>query len=157
LLGRAVAYLNAHGWGTVIDSGWSGWDLEVGGYPWMIVQVCTTQEDHGSGRHMIRVRYCPRPSRFAQRVAIAAALCTTSGAVRSLWLVSVTALALMSAAAVWWWLGTRRASKVIAIFDLVAASLNLVRYEPPRRESEPVPSPAPEGVNAMAVMVENDQ
>ena len=33
LLNAVVAYLTEHRWGRAIDSGWSGWDLEVSGRP----------------------------------------------------------------------------------------------------------------------------
>ena len=44
LLQRVTAFLNEHGWGKTLDSGWSNWDLEVYCHPWTVVQVCTAQE-----------------------------------------------------------------------------------------------------------------
>jgi hypothetical protein len=52
------------GWGTVLDSGWADWDLEVHYHPWTLVRVCTAQEDHGASKHLIRVRFELRPTAF---------------------------------------------------------------------------------------------
>ena len=61
LLGLFIAYLLEHRWGTAIDSGWSDWDLEFSRDSWTVVRVSTVQEDHGSGRRLIRLRYVLRP------------------------------------------------------------------------------------------------
>src|SRR5262249_29815779 len=57
LLGLTVVFLQEHGWGKTIDSGWEDWDLEIHGNAWTALQVCTAQEDHGQGKRLIRVRY----------------------------------------------------------------------------------------------------
>src|SRR5205823_2039150 len=57
LLGLAVAYLDEYRWGKVIDSGWSDWDLEVYCDRWTIIRVYSAQEEHGSGKRLIRVRF----------------------------------------------------------------------------------------------------
>ena len=71
LLDRVVAYLNERRWGKSLDSGWSDGDLEVHCHPWTTVQVCTAQEDHGSGKRLIRVRYRLRLSAFTKVLAAA--------------------------------------------------------------------------------------
>src|SRR5207247_5580167 len=72
LLEWVIAYLNEHGWGKTIDSGWENWDLEIYCHPWTVVQVCTAQEIHGSRQRLIRVRYRLRPSGYTKLLGFAA-------------------------------------------------------------------------------------
>src|SRR5262249_61278331 len=74
LLALVIAYLNENGWGKTIDSGWSDWDVEIYCHPWTVVQACTAQEDHGSGKRLIRVRFRLRPSGYLKVLAGAAVL-----------------------------------------------------------------------------------
>jgi hypothetical protein len=61
LLNRAIGELRANRWGLTLDTGWSEWDAEVFGHPWTCLRLTTVQEEHGSGRRLIRLRYrfCP--------------------------------------------------------------------------------------------------
>jgi GT2 family glycosyltransferase len=70
LLALFVAWLLEHRWGTAIDEGWSDWDVEAHGHPWTALQVCTAQEDHGSGKRLIRVRYRLRLTPFARTLGV---------------------------------------------------------------------------------------
>jgi hypothetical protein len=137
LLDQAVAYLNEHHWGRVIDSGWSDWDLELHCDPWTVVRVRTAQEDHGSGGRLIRVRYRLRPGGPMKVLLVAAALAA---------LVAVDFLALPAAAAAGmllasagaalatcfaaWCRGASRASRALALFDALAGQIGLVRCQP---------------------------
>src|SRR5207249_5391351 len=49
LLSVFIARLMESRLGVTVDSGWSDWDVEVHCDPWAVVQVCTAQENHGSG------------------------------------------------------------------------------------------------------------
>src|SRR5262249_38404482 len=74
LLALVIAYLDENGWGKAIDSGWSDWDGEIYCHAWTVVQACTAQEDHGSGKRLIRVRFRLRPSGYLKVLGGAAAL-----------------------------------------------------------------------------------
>jgi len=127
LLRGVIAYLEKHRWGKVIDSGWCDWDLEIFCYRWVTVQVCTTQEDHGSGKRLVRVRYRQRLRGYTKLLGLAGvamavgtmALDLTIGTVL-LGLVPVVFLSL-------WWRGARMAARVVALFDAVAAAMKWVR------------------------------
>ena len=73
LLERALETLRAAGWGVTPDSGWSDYDGDVFGHPWSRLRCTTSQEDHGSGRRLIRVRYRLTPTWLAWMVSLAVA------------------------------------------------------------------------------------
>jgi glycosyltransferase involved in cell wall biosynthesis len=144
LLALVIAYLNENGWGKTIDSGWSDWDVEIYCHPWTVVQACTAQEDHGSGKRLIRVRFQLRPSGYLKALGGGAILTAAAAAGLLAWPDAAEATLLLGAClgicAVWlgvWWRGTRRASQAIAVFDAKAGDLGLIRCDPP-----PVRAPA---------------
>jgi hypothetical protein len=127
LLDLAAAVLTEHKWGQVIDSGWSDWDLEVFGDPWTIVRVSSVQEDHGGGKRVIQLRYRLRPDGLVVGVltlgVVIAPIALSAGA----WLAfAADAVVLLLGMGIWW-LGTRRAMKVVAIFDQIATAMGLLR------------------------------
>jgi GT2 family glycosyltransferase len=127
LLDRIVAYLTAHGWGRTIDSGWGDWDLEIYCHPWTVVQICTAQEDHGGGKHLIRVRYRLRLSGYMRAVRTAALLASATAVLWSRWPIVAGALLLL---AIWlgaWCRGTRRAGQAMIVVDQIARDMGLVR------------------------------
>jgi hypothetical protein len=65
LLGGLIDFLLPHKYVVAIDSGWSGWDLDVarGLFSRALVLVCA--ENHGGGKRLLRVRCTMRFSRFA--------------------------------------------------------------------------------------------
>jgi O-antigen biosynthesis protein len=62
LLRRAMAVLDQHRWGRVLDTGWFEWDLAVHCDSGLILKVVTAQEEHGQGRRLIRIRYQLAPT-----------------------------------------------------------------------------------------------
>ncbi len=145
LLGLVIAYLNERRWGRVIDSGWSNWDLEVYCHPWTIVRICTAQQDYGSGKRLISVRYRLHPSGYTKIVAALAALSAAVAVGYYAWLPAVEAVLLLAACVGVWWRGTCRASQAMAVVDFLATELGLVRCEPspPQQQApgEPVQCP----------------
>jgi len=127
-LGLVIAYLNQHGWGKVIDSGWWDWDLEIYCHPWTVVRVRTAQEDHGGHKHLIRVVYQLRPTRYLKAVGAGAFFCAAAAAWLGWPLAGCAAFLLAFCAAVWWY-GTRQASRVPPIFDLMGGQLGLIRCQ----------------------------
>jgi GT2 family glycosyltransferase len=122
-----IAYLLEHRWGTVIDSGWSAWDVEAHRHPWTVVRLCTVQEEHGGPKRLIRVRYRLDLTRFGKATAalslavtgVAAGFHVAAGAVCA---GLVTALALAV-----WWRGLRQAAQLVAGLDGLARAMGLVR------------------------------
>src|SRR5205085_10542738 len=91
LLSCVVLYLNEHRWGKTLDTGWDDWDVEIYCHPWTVVQVCTAQEDHGSGKHLIHVRYRLRPSGTMNAMAMAGGLGLLTAASLQTWPVALGA------------------------------------------------------------------
>jgi hypothetical protein len=134
LVGLFIAYLLEHRLGPTVDSGWSSWDVEARCHPWTWVRVCTTQEDHGGAKRLIRVRYRLGLTRFALVMAalvlaaagVAASYQAAAGAIGA----GVLGALLLGV----WWRGTRLAGRIIGGFDGLARGLNMVRCEPGSRE-----------------------
>jgi hypothetical protein len=143
-LGLVIAYLNERGWGKVIDSGWSAWDVKVYSHPWTIVEVSTAQEDHGNNKHLIRVRYRLRPARYIKAVGAGALSCAVAAVVWLHWPLAACAAFPTAFCAAMWWYGTRQASRVPAIFDLMAGHLGLIRCKPTREAGGEAAAPVPE-------------
>jgi hypothetical protein len=139
LLNRAVAYLAERRWSRVIDSGWSPWDMEIFCQPWTVVQVCTAEEDHGGGRHLIRVRYRLRPSVYMKALALAAAVAALGTPFVRSWVLAAESVVLAAACAMAWWRGAGRAAQVGAVFESLACGLGFVRCDTSYR---PSPEPA---------------
>jgi O-antigen biosynthesis protein len=127
LLGLVIAYLNEHGWGKTVDSGWEHWDLEIHCHPWTVVQVCTSQEDHGGNKRLIRVRYRLRLSGTTRILGVLSGVGGAIVFVLGGWeIAGIAAAFVLLAGAVLWWRGTRRASRALAMFDGFAHSLRLL-------------------------------
>jgi GT2 family glycosyltransferase len=127
LLGLAVAYLDGHQWGKVIDSGWSDWDLEVYCDRWTIVRISSAQEEHGAGKRLIRVRFRVLPGRYVKLVTAAGAVTAVAAATFGPGFAWATAAVLLASCAVLWRLGTGRAAALVSVMDGVAARLKLLR------------------------------
>jgi O-antigen biosynthesis protein len=134
LLRQVVAYLNEHRWGKALDSGWSDWDLEVYCHPWTVVQVCTAQEDHGGGGHLIRVRYRLRLSGATKALAAVGLLAAVVGLGLLAWpsplqagLVLAVGAGIAGFCLGAWWRGTRRASQAVRVVDALAERMGLLR------------------------------
>jgi hypothetical protein len=127
LLGIVILYLNESRWGRTIDSGWSDWDLEVSCHPWTVVQICTAQEDHGSDRYLIRVRYRLRSSGHLKTLAGLAVLGGVLGAGLHAWLTAAGTAALLAVCLGLWCRGAYRASQAVGVLDRWARELGMVR------------------------------
>jgi len=127
LLGLFIAYLIEHRWGTTIDSGWSAWDVEVHYHPWTLLQIYTTEENHGGDKLLIRVRYRMRLTELARvvgvlataSVLVLAGLHVLAGGVAA----ALAGVFLLGA----WWRGRRLAAHAIRGFDGLAGSMGLIR------------------------------
>ncbi|HUB97094.1 MAG TPA: glycosyltransferase [Stellaceae bacterium] len=74
LLGGLMRFLIPQKYFVIADQGWDVWDLKIARGLWSraLVLVCT--ENHGGGKHLLRVRCAMRLSRFAAFVLRAYAL-----------------------------------------------------------------------------------
>jgi hypothetical protein len=126
LLGLFLAHLLEHRWGTTIDSGWADWDFQVHYHPWTLLQVSTVQEDHGSGKRLIRVRYRMGFTELARIVwGLALASVVVFAGLHPL--LGMLGLAFLSVSQlVAWRVGVRLASRAVQAFDGLARSLGLI-------------------------------
>jgi hypothetical protein len=131
LLNKVVAYLAEHRWATVVDSGWSAWDAEVSGDRWTAVRVCTAQEDHGSGKRLIRLRYRLRFRGTLHLIGWAAVAGAGLGGALDPFLGIGVAAAAVSFLGVVWWRGLNLAGRLARVVDLAARQMNLVKCDNP--------------------------
>jgi GT2 family glycosyltransferase len=130
LLDRAVAYLNGNRWGKVIDSGWSAWDLRIYFSPWTVMEVCTAQEDHGSGKRLIRAGFRLRPSNYLKALVDVGLVAAAGAGLFSSWLLIAESAALLGGCLVLWRRATYRAAQVVGIFDALGREMGFIRCDP---------------------------
>jgi GT2 family glycosyltransferase len=131
LLSAVTAYLTERRWAKEFGAGWEAWDVRVYCHPLTEVRVATVQEDHGSGRRLIRVRFTMR-LRPSARLAVGLGLVAAAAFVAPLgWAVgSGIAGGVLATTGLGWWFATRAAARAVAVFDHAAAKLGLLRCEP---------------------------
>ncbi len=123
LLKKSLDYMNEYRIGRVIDSGWFNWDIGVYCQPGIVLKVATVQEDHGGGRRLVRVRYRLSITPWFAWSGLAGLLILA--AVGSPWAV-VPGIAVIGLFGRLWWLAGQTASRVVALFDVLAAELGMV-------------------------------
>jgi hypothetical protein len=126
LLKQAIVYMNEHRWGKVLDSGWFRWDIAVYCGAGLILNLVTAQEEHGSGRRLMRVRFRLTPSGLHKLAALTILTAAASAAFTHPWLGLALALAAAAGFAFAWSLGLRAASRVVRLFDGVALRLSMI-------------------------------
>src|SRR5262249_44011145 len=115
------------GWGKTVDAGWSRWDLEIYCHPWTVVQLSTAQEEHGGDKYLIRTQYRLRASGYL-RALVGLSLLTVGGAL-IIWPAAAAAAILCPLCVGLWGRGITRASQAVAVVDLMAMDLGMVRLE----------------------------
>ncbi len=123
LLRKAIDYMNEYRIGKVIDSGWFDWDICVYCQSGVALKIATAQEDHGGGRRLVRVRYRLSISHWLYWSSVAGLLIVF--AVGLPWGL-VAALALAGLGARLWWRASQTASRVVGLFDALAAEMGMV-------------------------------
>jgi GT2 family glycosyltransferase len=126
LLRGVVSQLEALRWPKTIDTGWTDWDLELYCGPWTAVQICTTQEEHGGKKRLIRVRYRVRLREFAKAVVTVSLLLIIGAAFVHIGLATACTAALIAGLAMIWWRGIRAAAQLLRVIDGVASELRLI-------------------------------
>ena len=129
LLSLFAARSLERGWGTVVDSGWADWDLEIHYRPWTWVRVYTAQEDHGGSKHLIHVRFELRPTAFTGLLtALGVAASTLALGIHPLAGAAGFGLLLVALLAAWR-SGTRLAGIVASELDDLASSQGVSRCD----------------------------
>ncbi len=126
ILRRAVAFLDEHRWGRVLDTGWCEWDMAVYCDSGLILKVVTAQEDHGRGRRLIRIRYQLGPT-ARLRVIAAVSLVAVAVVAQPYPRLATGAAALVLGLGVRAWVrGLAAATRVIALFGAGAHQMRLI-------------------------------
>jgi hypothetical protein len=126
LLAALVRHLDEMRMPKVIDAGWSDWDVEILQNSWTAVQICTTQEEHGGKKRLIRVRYRLKVRGIAKIAAAAGLTLLVAAAVVQLALAAGWGVVLVAGLAVTWWRGARTAGHVLQVIENVAHDLQLI-------------------------------
>ena len=129
LLERGADELATLRWCKAIDAGWTDWDLEFSRDPWTVVRIATAQEDHGSGRRLIRARFMLRPDGLVGIEIGLAALAGLLAAASGAWWAVAGSAALAALGVGCWWRGARRGAGVVTAFDRAASAMGLIRVE----------------------------
>ncbi len=129
LLGDVLSRLTDLRWPQVIDAGWSDWDLEVYCHPCTALQICTTQEEHGGQKRLIRVRYRLTLRRIAVAAMLAGGLITLAASQLHLGLAAASVVLGLVVLAAAGWRGARAAAQVTRIVDGAAIRLGLIRCQ----------------------------
>jgi glycosyltransferase involved in cell wall biosynthesis len=131
LLKVLTAYLTERRWAKQTGAGWEDWDLVIFCDPLTEVRVTTVQEDHGSGRRLIRTCFRLRP-RTSAWLATGLGLATAAALALSLGVPAGAGLAagLLLCAGFAWWSAARRGARAVAVLDHAAAKLGLFRCCP---------------------------
>jgi hypothetical protein len=140
LIDKIAAGVREAGWKVRVDSGWSGWDMEVYGSRYVKVRLTTATEHHHHKGKLTRIRVESLPSHFTV-VLLAASLVLAGLLLLKMWPLSRTAVLIPLA---WWSMYVvdrwRVTGPVLGMIDSIASNLN---YWPV--PSQPVPEPAPCG------------
>ncbi|MDQ3813771.1 MAG: glycosyltransferase, partial [Armatimonadota bacterium] len=138
LIERVIDYLSDHHWAIETDSGWSNWDITIYCHPWTSVRLCTAQEDHGSGKRLIRVRYALQMTGYTKLISMICAM-TAVAAILHAPLV-LPAVVLLFCCLLAWGQGTILASQAISIVDHLAREMGLIRCgTSPEQRRDPRP------------------
>jgi hypothetical protein len=135
ILGRAVAFLDEHRWGRVLDTGWCEWDMAVYCDSGLILKVVTAQEDHGRGRRLIRIRYQLGPTarlRVIGAVSLVALAVVAQPYPRPAMAAAALVLGLGARA---WVRGLAAATRVMALFRAQAHQMHLIDCSEEARSS----------------------
>ena len=147
LLGDVLARLSELRWPKLIDAGWSNWDLEVYCHPCTALQICTTQEEHGGPKRLIRVRYRLKFRRIAIVVIVAGCLLLLAACQLHLGLAAAIAVTGLVWLAYIGWRGAAAAAQVTRIVDGAAMRLGLIRCQA-REEGRVIAEQVPSSVSA---------
>jgi hypothetical protein len=129
LLGLFIAYLVEHRWGITVDSGWSNWDVQVHYHPWTLLEVYTTQENHGAGKSLIRIRCRRRTTQLTKLVGVlaGAAALVLSGVHLAVGGAAAGVCGLLALAA--WLRGRRLVAQALRGLDRLARGVQLIRCD----------------------------
>ncbi len=134
LIDRVLRFFAGHRWAIRTDAGWSEWDVQIHCHPWTTPEICSAQEDHGSGRRRIRVRFRLRPSEYSAAigglVAIVAALACRFGELPIL----APAVVLLAGFIVIWARGLALSAQAAGIINGIAREMGLLRISDSPKE-----------------------
>jgi GT2 family glycosyltransferase len=141
LLGRLMDLAHAQHYAALIDSGWSGWDLTIGGGLWSRGRILVCVENHGGTKRLFHLRCRPSPSRPA---CVALGLCFGAAALlAAVSPVSAAVLALATAAAcgISGWRVVGFSGRLRRMIDAAAVGARLTPLD--ALDRAPIPTGAP--------------
>jgi GT2 family glycosyltransferase len=149
LIGGILAKLEAEGWQSKPDNGWSDYDVEIYGSRWSSLQLTTATELYPESRQLFRCRLKTAwslPARVAFGAALAFELLVigfVSPVFPYIWMLLLTLPALA-----WFFAQEQRNLQclMLVFLDEVAKSRNLIKLKvPPRNAAKPAPTTGASG------------
>jgi O-antigen biosynthesis protein len=141
LLGRAMAFMDEHRWGKMLDTGWLEWDMAVYCDSGLILKVVTVQEEHGQGKRLIRVRYQLGPTARLRAVGAVGVVALAIVALTYPRVTLAAAALLLALGARAWVRGLHAATRVISLFAAQARAMHLIECaQADHTESPPMAS-----------------
>jgi GT2 family glycosyltransferase len=142
VLERFVAELAESGWVRTVDAVQASWDVLVHCDRWTALQIRTVQEDHGSGRRLLRVCYRVRPTKLGWIVGAVAVAALAAGALLPSVAAAVYGAVLTAMGGLCWMRGTTIASRITPLFTRVAVRSGFTLCAGPGQPTERM---APDG------------
>ena len=127
LLKRITDFIASHHWTARIDSGWSDWDIQIHCHPWTHLRITSAQEDHGSGKRLIRVRYRVVPSDYSAVLAAVGLLAVVVALVSLKLPGAIAAIFLLTGFAAVWRRGIKLAGLATNIVEELAREMGMLR------------------------------
>ena len=127
LLRRLTKRFSEYQWRSRIDPGWDNWDTEVYCGMCSVLRIYTSQEDHGQGRRLIRVKYQLRSSAYARLVATMGLIFTALAAGVHILGGVILAFLIFLISIIFCWRGSAIASRVAHAVDVEAREFGLIR------------------------------
>lgn len=114
-------------WPFRVDPGWEKWDLEIFCGPWTVLRLHSTQENHGQGKRLLRLRCKLRRSAYARVITGAALLAiVVAASVHTVGALAIAVIAMLMLV-ITWWHGSALASRAMELIDAEADALGLMR------------------------------
>ena len=131
ILGALMRRSAAEGYSTAMDTGWAGWDIDIGGGLAGGARVLVIGENHGADKRLLRVRSTLWPSGFARLavggLGILAAVSLVFGAVSAAVVLALLTVAV--AGAVGWQLALF-ARQLHGLIEAASREVELVPVQP---------------------------
>ena len=104
--------------------------MEIFCHPWTVLHMCTAQEDHGSGKRLVRVRFELRQATYLSALFLLGIAFAEAGIYYRLIGLGAASVLVLAGVLGIWWRGRALAGQAIRAVDRLAGGMGLLRCEP---------------------------